>query len=41
MTIATHYELSAGDYVELVAEQERGGGPVDLLYQTFGMVKLP
>jgi hypothetical protein len=46
MSVATHYELEAGDYVELQVVQF-SGGPLDVMATTgrfgieFGMVKLP
>ena len=44
-SVGTHYELAAGDYVELVVVQ-RSGGPLNVLGASnhpaeFGMVKLP
>jgi hypothetical protein len=48
LSVATHYELNAGDYAELWAVQN-SGGPLDVLATCgpgsycvdFGMVKLP
>jgi hypothetical protein len=46
-TIMTHYELQAGDYVQLLAQQTSGGPlkvvvePSAMVSPEFGMVKLP
>jgi hypothetical protein len=46
MAITTHCELAAGDFVELVVDQD-SGGPLDIIVSGpshsihFGMVKLP